>query len=68
MEFDKSRIYTAVNAEELKVGSKCFFSHCIEDFKKEKGNTKRLIKVDGEHTSCRFIDDDGIVWALAYLI
>ena len=25
MEFDKSRVYTAVNAEELKIGSKCVF-------------------------------------------
>ena len=25
MEFDKSRVYTAVNADELKIGSKCVF-------------------------------------------
>lgn len=26
MEFDKSRVYTALNADELKIGSKCVFA------------------------------------------
>ena len=36
MEFDKSRVFSAVNADELKVGSKCVFvdyllkTGCIE--------------------------------------
>lgn len=29
MEFDKSRVYTAVNADELKIGSKCIFADTI---------------------------------------
>lgn len=33
MEFDKSRVYTAVNADELKVGSKCFYSWNLEALK-----------------------------------
>lgn len=33
MEFDKSRVYTAVNADELKVGSKCFYSWNLKDLK-----------------------------------
>lgn len=33
MTFDKSRIYTAVNADDLKVGSKCILTHRIEELK-----------------------------------
>ena len=29
MEFDKSRVYTAVNADELRVGSKCIFADSL---------------------------------------
>lgn len=29
MEFDKNRIYTAVNADELKIGSKCIFADTV---------------------------------------
>lgn len=29
MEFDKSRVYTAVNADELKIGSKCIFADTL---------------------------------------
>ncbi len=33
MEFDKSKVYTAVNADELKVGSKCYFADNLADLK-----------------------------------
>ena len=29
MEFNKNRIYTAVNADELQIGSRCFFSDTV---------------------------------------
>lgn len=35
MEFDKSRIYTAVNADELAIGSKCFFADTIQDLRQK---------------------------------
>ena len=33
MKFDKSRVYTAVNADELKVGSKCLFADTVKSLK-----------------------------------
>ena len=29
MEFDKSRVYTAVNAEDVPMGSKCIFANNV---------------------------------------
>ena len=33
MEFDKSKIYTAANADELKIGSKVVVADTLEDLK-----------------------------------
>ena len=30
MEFDKSRVYTALNADELQIGSKCIFADTVK--------------------------------------
>lgn len=35
MEFDKSRVYTAVNADELKVGSKCIFADTVKGLRRK---------------------------------
>ena len=35
MEFDKSRVYTALNANELKIGSKCVFADKVKDLRRE---------------------------------
>ena len=35
MEFDKSRVYTALNADELKIGSKCIFADTVKALRKE---------------------------------
>ena len=35
MEFYKSRVYTAVNADELKVGSKCIFADTVKALRKK---------------------------------
>ena len=35
MEFDKSRVYTAVNADELRVGSKCIFADTVKALRKK---------------------------------
>ena len=40
MEFDKSRVYTAVNANELKVGSRCLFSDTV-------GGLRRKVEEEG---------------------
>ena len=45
MEFDKSRVYTAVNANELKVGSRCLFSDTVRGLRRkveEEGCANRV--------------------------
>ena len=72
MEFDKSRVYTAVNADELKVGSKVYVSdniaylrECIED----NFESCILTRVMSEKEAKRFcIDKSCEKWQLAYLI
>ncbi|MGI5063992.1 hypothetical protein E4N95_10995 [Treponema denticola] len=35
MEFDKSRVYTAVNANELQIGSKCIFADTVKGLRRK---------------------------------
>ena len=35
MEFDKSKVYSALNADELKVGSKCIFADTVKALRKK---------------------------------
>ncbi len=75
MEFDKSRVYTALNADELKVGSKVIVADSLQGLK------DRLNKFtsDEDHAICigsilpetemhRFKTAKGNVYPLAYLI
>ena len=73
MEFDKSKVYTAVNADELKVGSKVYVSdniyylrECVED----NFESCILTRVLSEKEPKRFCIDDksNEKWQLAYLI
>ena len=73
MEFDKTRVYTAVNAEDLKFGSKCVFANTIQDLKDsvQAGLISTLIDMLDESVPERFIGSDGyveITYSLAYLI
>lgn len=76
MEFDKSRVYTAVNAEELKVGSKVFVAknlHTLHAQVCEYRHIGTLIEIRSEDYQDRFItefDSDGakVATTLAYLI
>jgi len=73
MTFDKSRVYTALNADELKVGSEVYVSDnmyylkkCVED----NLESCILARVMSEKEPKRFCIDDMIneQWQLAYLI
>ena len=71
MEFDKSRVYTAVNADELKIGSKCFFADSLGELRSyvEGDCTEGVLKeIVGENEEERFISEQGSWWHLAYLI
>ena len=76
MEFDKSRVYTAVNADELKVGSKCIFADDLRELRRLvsiEDTSQVLIAIKGESCKYRFeqakADCMGdTLFALAYLI
>lgn len=72
MEFDKSRVYTALNADKLKIGSKVIFAPTIGDLKQfVKSYCDALSNtVDGimpEYFPDRFLSNDNC-YNLAYLI
>ena len=73
MKFDKTRVYTALNADELKIGSKCIFADTVQGLKKHI-ETKQILTLVGiyeEHKRDRFIGSDGAIeasYSLAYLI
>ena len=69
MEFDKSRVYTAVNADDLKIPSKCVLADTIQELKERK-YIDTLVGVADESHACRFVSEywNGWKYALAYLI
>lgn len=74
MEFDKSRIYTAVNADELQIGSKVILSNVLSELKEavevEKEEAiQNLAIIRGENEVLRFTGDKyHSGYTLAYLI
>lgn len=71
MEFDISKIYTAVNAESLPIGSKCIFAHRLSELKdavRENKSPSILKEVLGENKEYRFDNGDILQYSLAYLI
>lgn len=71
MEFDKSRVYTALNADELKVGSKIIVADNMKYLKEavEAADVCILQNIATEYSTFRFIaEDNGEAYALAYLV
>lgn len=80
MKFDESRVYTALNADKLKVGSRVIVADNLALLKKrvavyhENGDVKRFIKIDEikpEQYANRFAihgELTDVCWSLAYLI
>ena len=72
MKFDKSRVYTAVNADELAIGSWCIFGDTIQDLRqKVQGCAEDYTEVltdlyDDDHIE-RFVAND-CAYIYAYLI
>ena len=73
MKFDKARVYTALNADELKVGSKCIFSNTIKSLQQRIQEENTADYVD---TFTGLYDDGSeiqfsnglLVYTYAYLI
>ena len=71
MEFDKSRVYTVLNADELKVGSKVIVGDNLLELKEcvlKHKLSKMIKKVEPEDSEHRFLCDDSFHYALAYLV
>ena len=74
MEFDKSRVYTAVNADELQIGSKVILGNTLSELKEavevEKEEAiQNLAIIHGEDIMLRFTGDKyHSGYTLAYLI
>lgn len=70
MEFDNSRVYTALNADELEIGSKVIVANNLAHLKVfvHDDFTCILEKVLDEENICRFVADDGAPYSLAYLV
>lgn len=71
MEFDKSRVYTALNADELKVGSKVIVADNVRDLKDAVKDEDVCIlqHIAVENSTFRFVSaDNGESYALAYLV
>lgn len=70
MEFDKSRVYTALNADELKVGSKVILSDNLSYLKECVEHSDCIVSlkaIKSELFGERFFDG-GSSWCLAYLV
>jgi len=78
MEFDESRIYTAVNADELKIGSTCIFADTIQALRQKvqggfsagdcaEDYFRHLTKIYDDDSVERFVADD-CTYIYAYLI
>ena len=72
MEFDKNRIYTAVNADELQIGSKCFFADAVGNLQDKVENNNEvsmeLALIKPTDRPSRFEAENGNWYLLAYLI
>lgn len=72
MKFDKSKVYTALNADELEIGSKCIFADNLadlKDFVEHDYNLDVLLKVADENLNERFLGKNySSWWYLAYLV
>ena len=70
MTFDKNKVYTALNVDEVKVGSKGYFADKLKDLKalvSADGDLCTLADVMGEDYERRF-DEGTDYWNLFYLV
>ena len=73
MKFDKSRVYTAVNADELKIGSRCLFADTVRGLRRkveEEGDANRVetfYRLHNNGADNLFVGNN-YVYCYAYLI
>lgn len=73
MEFDKANVFTALNADEARVGSKGYFSDCLGQLKELVSNNSlnnygELTAVHYDYKFNRFEMNNTLDWLLFYLV
>ena len=74
MEFDKTRVYTALNADELKQGDKVIVANCMADLKvwaQSNENAREILLIHDDTNLARFEvkgSSGSFISALAYLV
>lgn len=71
MEFDKNRVFTVLDADQVKIGSKAIFADNLVNLKqyvRSEMEPSKVKEIRGECYESRFADSDNVHWALAYII
>ncbi len=72
MEFDKSKVYTALNADDIKVGSKGYFADTISQLKKlveqHYEGYGEIDEIFPDSSDCRFRNKDDTIYSFFYLV
>ncbi len=71
MEFDKSKVYTALNADELKVGSKVICANTLDSLRRKVNKDEDITEVKEileESNERRFRTEFSGLWPLVYFI
>lgn len=71
MEFDKSRVYTALNADEVKIGSKVICANNINSLKRKVNDEYEITEIKEillEDNERRFRTKFSGLWPLVYLV
>ena len=71
MKFDKSKVYTAANAEDLPVRSFCIFADTMKELQRAVNrdySVHELKDILDQGKEERFVSDDGAHYSLAYFV
>lgn len=71
MDFDKNRVYTTLNADEVKVFSKGYFADSIHELKRKINDSETLLtltRIYGEEAAARFSTTSVTSYILFYLV
>lgn len=71
MKFDESNVYTAVNADKVRIGSKGYFADSISELKRKINESDvlfTLTKINGEEATARFVIAPTLSYPLFYLV
>jgi hypothetical protein len=71
MEFDKSKVYTALNADEVKIGSKVICANTLDSLRRKVNKDEDITEVKEIRAECderRFRTEFSGLWPLVYLV